>query len=457
MGIQNFPTQLQPIVQQGFLAREFQDGLTSRLGFRAIADRETFPNRIGESITKTRKGLKAPVTSPMSPSSNTNFDNGLSPTSWSVEQYILSINQYGDTIDLNMVAEGVGIASQFLANAKTNGLQAMQSLDRLARNALFGGTQGGVGGYLGGNTRVITTLGAASTTIHVDDIRGFQTIFTAQGQIAPTGSTAGMVVTVGADAYTLIGTTADSVNVSTAPGGISGTLTFSTNVSVSDGTTGQAIVASTAPLVLRPNGRMTTANLTAPLGTYGASNYVPGDTLGIQTVLSAVAALRSNNVPTINGSYNCYVDDAQLLGLFRDADFKYLYRGAYGSEAYQAGSVIELLGVRFVPTTEAPQQSSLGAGLIHRAIVCGQGALIEGDFANMGNMDIPDAEQSLLEVVDGVCMVTREPLDRLKQVIAQSWYWIGGFALPTDLTANTTIIPTATNSYLKRAVIVESL
>ena len=457
MAIQNFPTQLQPIIQQGFLAREFQDGLTARLGFRAIADRELFPNRIGETITKTRKGLKAPVTSPMVPSSNTNFDNGLSPTSWTIEQYTLSIYQYGDTIDLNMVAEGVGIASQFLANAKTNGLQAMQSLDRLARNALFGGAPGGVGGYLGGNTRVITTLASAATTIHVDDIRGFQSVMTTQGLVANIASSAGMVVTVGADAYTLIGATADSTNVSTAPSGVSGTLTFTTNVTVSDGTTGQPVIAATAPLVLRPNGRQTTMALTAPLGTYGASNYVPGDTLGIQTVLSAVAALRSNNVPTINGSYNCYLDDAQLLGLFRDADFKYLYRGAYGSEAYQAGSVIELLGVRFVPTTEAPQQLSLGAGLIHRAIVCGQGALIEGDFENIGHMDVPDAERSLLELVDGVCMVTREPLDRLKQVIAQSWYWIGGFALPTDLTASTAIIPTATNSYLKRAVVIESL
>ena len=457
MAIQNFPTQLQPIIQQGFLAREFQDGLTARLGFRAIADRELFPNRIGETITKTRKGLKAPVTSPMVPSSNTNFDNGLSPTSWTIEQYTLSIYQYGDTIDLNMVAEGVGIASQFLANAKTNGLQAMQSLDRLARNALFGGAPGGVGGYLGGNTRVITTLASAATTIHVDDIRGFQSVMTTQGLVANIASSAGMVVTVGADAYTLIGATADSTNVSTAPSGVSGTLTFTTNVTVSDGTTGQPVIAATAPLVLRPNGRQTTMALTAPLGTYGASNYVPGDTLGIQTVLSAVAALRSNNVPTIGGSYNCYLDDAQLLGLFRDADFKYLYRGAYGSEAYQAGSVIELLGVRFVPTTEAPQQLSLGAGLIHRAIVCGQGALIEGDFENIGHMDVPDAERSLLELVDGVCMVTREPLDRLKQVIAQSWYWIGGFALPTDLTASTAIIPTATNSYLKRAVVIESL
>ena len=457
MAIQNFPQALQPIIQQGFLAREFQDGLQSRLSFRAIADREVFPNRIGETITKTRKGLKTPVTTPLAPSVNTNFDNGLTPSTWSVEQYTLTINQYGDTIDLNMVSEGVGIASQFLANARTNGVQAMQSLDRIARNALFGGALGGVGGYLGGNTRVIATLGAPATTVRVDDIRGFQNVLNSLGQVVSVGTTTGMTVTVGANAYTLVNSSADATSISTAPNGLSGTLTFSTNVAVSDGTSGQAVIAATAPLVLRPNGRLSTAALTAPSGTYGAASYVPGDTLGIQTVLGAVAALRMNNVPTINGSYNCYLDDQQMLGLFRDGDFKYLYRGAYGSETYNAGSVVELLGVRFVPTTEAPQQSSLGAGAIHRAIVCGKGALIEGDYADMGARDIPDADKSLLERVDNVVMVTREPLDRLKQIIAQSWYWIGGYALPTDSTASTLIIPTSTNSYLKRGVVIESL
>ena len=457
MAIQNFPQSLQPIIQQGFLAREFQDGLQSRLSFRAIADREIFPNRIGETITKTRKGLKTPVTTPLAPSVNTNFDNGLTPSTWSVEQYTLTINQYGDTIDLNMVSEGVGIASQFLANARTNGVQAMQSLDRIARNALFGGAIGGVGGYLGGNTRVVVTISSPSTTVRVDDIWGFQNVLNSYGQVVSVGSTNGMTVTVGANAYTLVSSAPDTVNISTAPSGLSGTLTFSTNVLVSDATSAQPVIAATAPLVLRPNGRLTTAALLAPTGTYGAATYTPGDTLGIQTVLGAVAALRMNNVPTVHGSYNCYLDDQQMLGLFRDGDFKYLYRGAYGSETYQAGSIVELLGVRFVPTTEAPQQASLGAGAVHRAIVCGQGALIEGDYADMGKMDIPDAEQSLMERMDDVVMVTREPLDRLKQIIAQSWYWIGGFALPTDATASTSIIPTSTNSYLKRGVVIESL
>jgi hypothetical protein len=352
----------------------------------------------------------------------------------------------------------VGIASQFIANAKTNGVQAVQSLDRLARNALYFGNNVGVGGYLGGNTRVRTTLGAAGTTVSVDDIRGFQNLLNSTGQVVPVGSSNPMTVTVGGDAYQLVSVTADATNVSTAPIGVSGSLVFNSNVTIADGTAGNPVTASTAPLVLRPNGRATTAALVAPQGTYGATSYVPGDTLTVNTVLSAVAQLRLNNAPDINGRYNCYLDDSQLLGLFRDQDFKLLYRGDYGSDAYVQGTIVELLGVRFVPTTEAPQQASLGAGAIHRAVVVGQGALIEGDFEDMENStDGGDLAISIKQTLDDVVMVTRPAMDRLAQIIAQSWYWIGGFALPTDMTANTNIIPTASKAYLKRGVVVESL
>jgi hypothetical protein len=262
---------------------------------------------------------------------------------------------------------------------------------------------------------------------------------------------------VGADVYTLIGTTADGTNVSTAPGGVSGSLIFSANVTIADATAGMAVTAATAPLVLRPNARLTTAALVAPQNTYGATNYVPGDTLTMNTLLSGVAQLRQNNVPTVGGRYNFYTDDAQLLGLFRDQDFKLLYRGDYGSDAYVTGQIIELLGIRFIPTTEAPQQASLGAGPVHRGILLGEGALVEGTFEGIGAQDIPLDSESIMDMVDGIAMVTRPPLDRLQQIIAQSWYWIGGYSLPTDATANTNIIPTASNAYLKRGCVIESL
>ena len=436
MGISAFPSGLQAIIQQGFLEREFQEGLRSRLGFRAIADREAFPAAIGETITKTRKGLKAPVTTPLNPAGNTNLDNGLSPSGWTVEQYSLGVNMYGDTIDLNMVTSRVGISGQFLKNANTNGIQAMQSLDRLARDTLFGG-------YLGGNTRVTVTLGSPDVSVAVDDIRGFRNVLV-NGVLVPVSGAHVLTAVIGSSTYSVSGAAADVINVSTAPGGVSGVLTLTSNVSVSDATAGHAVVAATAPSVKRPLGRATTADIVA------------SDTLTMGDVLAAVADLRSNNVPPVSesGLYHCQIDDRQLLGLFKDDDFKMLYRGAYASETYKNGQIIDLMGVRFIPTNEAPQQSLNGV-VVHRAIVCGQGAIIEGDLTEVGYSDIglPDA---LKVMVDDVCMVTREPIDRLQQIVAQSWYWIGGFALPTDATANTLIIPTATNSYYKRAVVIES-
>ena len=98
------------------------------------------------------------MTTPLAPSTNTNLDNGLTPQSFSVEQYTISLNFYAATADLNMVTSRVGIASQFLLNAAINGEQAARSLDELARNALFPA-------YFGGNTRVRVTLGSAGTAV----------------------------------------------------------------------------------------------------------------------------------------------------------------------------------------------------------------------------------------------------------------------------------------------------
>jgi hypothetical protein len=439
MGIDAFPAALQPILQQNYLERAFEEALQSELGYRDVADRELFAARIGETLTKTRRGLKAPVTTPLNPAINTNLDNGLNPTTWTVEQYTITLGLYSDSIDLNMVTDRVGIAGQFIENAKVNGIQAAQSLDRLARNALFTG-------YFGGNTRIRATLGAAGPTISADDIRGFLAA-PVNGVMTPVSASNTLAVTVGSDVYTLQAAAPDTVNVSTAPNGISGTLTFSANVTVSDGTAGNTVQAANASAIVRPNGRANSALLQ---GT---------DLLTMSNILDAVATLRSNNVPTCNGAYNCYVDPISGRQLFADPDFKLLFQGAKDTnEVFKKAMVNDFLGVRFVPTTEAFLQPhpTLPGLKIRRPIVCGQGALVEGDFDGMAADDVRPAD-CMIQLIDGIAMVTREPLDRLQQIIAQSWYWIGGFTVPTDVTTNSTIIPTATNSAYKRAVMIEHI
>lgn len=143
------------------------------------------------------------------------------------------------------------------------------------------------------------------------------------------------------------------------------------------------------------------------------------------------------------------------MALFQDPDFKQLFCGNADRDAYRTGQVIRLMGVTFVATTEAPQQVlALTGRRIRRAIVCGQGALIEGDFQGLGQSE-PDTMSH--QFIDGVCLVMRKPLDRLQEIIAQSWRWRGGFSVPTDITANPTVLPTASPSYWKRAVVIECL
>ena len=439
MGIQNFPASLQPIIQQGFLEREFSQALRSRLGYRACADRIEVAVGIGETLTKTRAGLKPAVTTPLAPATNTNLDNGLTPTNWGVEQFTVSINLYAATTDLNVVTQRVGIASQFLQNAYVNGEQAARSLDELGRNVLFAA-------YLGGNTRVRTSLTTAGPAVTVDDVRGFQTAFVNGVQQSVSNSNP-MTVTIGAGVYNVVSVAIDTNNLSTAPNGISGVLTLSGNVSVADGATGSTIVASNASTIVRPSQRGNSAQITA------------SDTLTMANLLDAVAKLRLNAVPEIDGAYNCHLDPISARQLFADPDFKQLFQGATSAnQVFKKGMTNDFLGLRFVPTTEAFVQAhpTISGLMIRRPVICGRGALIEGDFAGIAASDVAPAD-SIITMVDGIAMVTREAIDRLQQIIAQSWYWIGGFCAPSDTTTNPTTVPTATNAAFKRAVIVEHI
>ncbi|MGH6972884.1 MAG: hypothetical protein ACREEQ_14860, partial [Caulobacteraceae bacterium] len=154
MSINSLPASLQSVIQQGYLERRFRDALQARLGFRDIADREPFGAGIGETITKTRVGLLPAVTTPIATPSLSDITSGLTPQNYSVEQYVLSVAQYAADTQLNVTTSRVAIDSLFLRNAFNLGEQARRSVDALAQAALFNA-------YMGGNTRVRTTLGSA--------------------------------------------------------------------------------------------------------------------------------------------------------------------------------------------------------------------------------------------------------------------------------------------------------
>lgn len=471
MALNDLPASIQSVIQQGYLERQFHQALVAKLGFRAIADLEPFTAGIGETITKTRVGLLPTVTAPMAPAAVTDFTSGLTPQQYGVEQFILGVAQYSANMMLNVVTSKVAIDSLYLQNAYALGEQASRSVDTLAQRALFDA-------YMGGNTRVTTTLGAPGTAVHVDDVRGFFMTVNTMGQPVPVSGTYTLSVMVGGDLYTLSSVVADgaapatinpwlanlafsgaSTNSSTTPGGFSGTLNFTANVTVLDATAGNSATAATAPQVIRPQlstgtSQVGNTSLIAP------ATSVNGGKLTMQMILTAKATMSANGVPPVSasGSYNMYADPIHLTGLYQDPAFQFFFRGQDQSKEYRRGVISDMLGVSLIETNLNPVQNFAGIGSVRRAVLCGQGALIEADFTSTGYADaVGVSDSGMIVMADGIAHVTREPLDSLKQVVTQSWAYIGGFVAPTDVTTNPNTIPTANNSSLKRAIILESV
>ncbi|MGI4945057.1 MAG: hypothetical protein ACRYHQ_31600 [Janthinobacterium lividum] len=449
MAISNFPVSLQPAIQQGYLEAGFQQGLRSKLAFRQVADQETVATGHGDTFTTTRIGLLPDATTPINvsavnPLSGTaaKLDSGLTPVIQSLEQYTLVMNEYGSTMDLNIITSKVGIANRFVQNAISQGEQAARTMDRLARNALYGGDTSNRGGYLSGNTYVRTA--STGTQVAVDDIRGFQ-FLAVNGVQTAIGAGNPLPVLINGNAYIVTAAVADVANASISYGAMSGVLTLTAAVATGDAAVGMPVLSTIAPKIVRPNGRASTAALTAT------------DQVTMSVLLDAVARLRSNAVPTVNGLYNFYSDPSTMRQLFADPDFKQLFQGAAFEAAFSTGTVDQpFLGVRFMQTTESPVYAhpTIPGLYIHNPVIVGQGALIEGNFP-LQPLDIGVDQIGATSYVDGVRYVVRPPLDRLGQIVTQSWQWDGGFCTPTDITVTPSVIPTATSAALKRAVVVQ--
>ena len=455
MAVENFSTMIENTVQQNYIYREVEEGLDSIQGYRQIAIQEEFPNGIGDTVTRTRKSRLAisQTPTPISPQSSLSLDDGLSPMTYSIEQYTMTLYDYAAaTGDLDVVQNLVGSFDQLLAISRNSGVYFAQLRERLARNALFNA-------YLGGNTRVRVDLGTSSTTTcHVDDIRGFQTLLV-NGVQTPVSATNSLnVVESGSVSQTLVvtGVAADGSNASVSPGGVSGVLTFSTATAPVHG---DSLVAVNAATILRPNAKSTTAALGA------------GDIFTTQLILDALVQMEDNGVPPLpDGTYPLFCPPKTRRELMADQDFKTWYAGREQSSVWKKGYILKDLGVTFVPLTEVQIQSQSShtgnsqtdavAQNVYRPIMVGAEALIEGIFAGMQSYvrNVAGDAKSAVDVVlvDNIAQILRRPIDRMGRWWSFAGDWIGGYAVPTDATASPSIaLPTASNAQFKRAVVFE--
>lgn len=409
------PAAIQAIMQNGMLDRTFQDALVPEFLFPAAADSEPWQGALGDTKTFTRKGLLTPTTTPLAGSDISGA------STYSIEQWSVTMDQYGLSTDTNMLQSAMTLASKFLADVATLGVSAGQSLNRIARNKLYAA-------YMGGRTWCTATA-TSDTTIAVAEVAGFTKVLV-NGVPTPVSATNPLSITISGVANTVTATSVSSG---------AGNLTLGT---ARADTQGDYLVASNAPTTVRPTGNtaydLTTSNV-ATLAMFRA----------------AVVRLRKMNVPTVGGYYTAQIPPDTESELFADADFKQALQGRVDSPIWQGLSIGRFSGIDWVRNNECPTVTSNSGATVFRPIVMGAGAIVAAPFEGIGSLlagtgveDVPSVRMVPAAPTTEVALIVRPPQDRLQQVISTSWAWTGDFGIPSDS-------GTGDAALFKRACVVE--
>jgi hypothetical protein len=407
------PAAIRAIMQDGLLDRMFQDALAPEFLYPRAARSEAWQGGLGDTATFTRTGLLEPKSTPITGSDP-------SPSTYAVEQWSVTMDQYGDAIDTNMLQSSMTLASKFLRDIQILATGAGQSLNHIARNKLYTA-------YSGGRTWV-TAAATTDTSMVVDSVAGF-THVVVNGVPTEVSASNPLAVTIDGVANTVTG-----VN--------SGTKTLTLGTTRVD-VIGESVVSANAPTSLRPGAADTAFDLT-------------GSSLATLSLFrAATTRLRRMNVPTIDGAYVAHIDAETLNQLFDDEEFQRLYQGrGEASSVWADLAVGRIAGIDFVRNEESPTRT-IGSVDVHQPIVLGADAVVAAPFAEMGRLlaetDVADVPSiSMIDAAPNVqvARIVRPPQDRLQQVISSAWSWVGDFGVPTDIT-------TGDASLFKRGVVIE--
>lgn len=398
-GVRNsLPAQIQAMLQNGILDRVFRDAMVPAFLFPQIADSEPWMGGLGDTKTFTRKGLLAPATTPVTGSDP-------SASTYGIEQWSVTMDQYANSMDTNMLGSMMALANKFLADTETLGINAGQTINQVARNKLFAA-------YAGGRTWC-TTAGTSDTSLVVQSVNGFSTVLV-NGVPTPVSGANPLNVTIAGTANTVVG-----VNAGT------NTLTLGTaRVDVA----GDYVVAANAPVSIRATGN-------------SAYDLSGSNVVTFANFRAAVARLRKMNVPTIGGYYVAHIDPDTESELFSDADFKQALQGRVDSPIYRDLSIGRFGGIDWVRNNEVPtiMGGSAGTLTVHRPIVLGGSALMAAPFEGTSSLlsgtgveDVPEIRTVNVAAGVDMTLLVRPPQDRLQQVISSTWSWIGDYGIPTD-------------------------
>lgn len=444
------------LIQDRTLERVFHDALFPRLLYRSEAMPEKWMANIGERQVYTRTGLINVDTNPLTPGSDP------TPSSYAIEQWEAEARQFGKSLDTHMPTSYVSLAPTFLRDTVQLGLNAGQTLNRLVRDRLYVA-------YLGGETVNTSAALIGATSIVVASLNGFNEVLV-NGRLQPVSPANPLAITfsAGPAANTVVGTLPLNPNNPFGPG----ILTLGAGLS--------------APLALRTGVRaITRSRITRVGGGATVDGIVGGNILTLQDVINTVARMRSNNIPpTADGFYHVHLTPVGEAQLFADNAFQRLFQSLPENAVYRDLGIGQLVGCRFYRNTENPDlnntslqvDTSGGAGAarvsgeigaevvnqaglaVQREIVVGGGAIYEkyideGAFLTEAGVTGKIGEFSVMNggvavMTERIRYILRAPLDRLQQIVSQSWSWSGDFPVPSDGL-------TGSSARFKRAAVIE--
>lgn len=474
--------EIRDIVQENTLERAFHDALYPHLLYRAEAAPVEFPGNIGDTQLFSAPSLVRPKPRPITPGTDP------TPSTYTYEQWAVTLQQYADSIDTHMPTSYTAIANLFLRDAHQMGLAGGQTLNRVVRNkainaAISGNTNAQDPSYAGGTQ----ALSGTPDTLHVASLNGFTTArrpdlaagSKVRFEAVSASNTLSILIehTAGVLAAEVTAFTPDTAGDELGPGVISFTHAGGA-LTVNDRS---YVISADRARITRVGGGNSIEDLTA--GT---------DLLDLDAVRSANARMRTQNVPRrMDGNYHCHLDPVGISQLFADPEFQRLLTSLPDHNFYQEFAIGKLLGTVFFENTEAPLPETVdaasgfvdgtstpagqtrfslddpfageltnGAGTVpvHRALFLGGDAILEyySDLGQLiteagvtGKTATPMITNNGIQVMsDRIQLIIRAPLNRLQDQVSTSYKFIGDWALRTD-------ISTGDAARYKRQLVVE--
>ena len=446
---------IDPIVQDNLLVTKFEHALFPELIYRNDARRSQWRANKGDDQIFTRESNLEPIEDPLK--------SGDEPGTQEVkyEQWSVKADQYADSVEVDMAVSRTAIQSTFVSKMENLGKQAGQSLNRKVRSKIFCA-------YTGGDT-VAKTPGAATVSLHVESINGFEMVRHPQtGKLVNASPAFPKAINIGGfGPAEVISAVPDFPSIPLGPGVL--TLAAPANWAAD-----AKITADDRPPIIR-----------AGLGLTGTvDNLTTTSGLSLAEIRTATALLRRNSVPRhSDGYYHVHCDPMAVSQIYADNEWQRLNEATPENAKYKEFIVGTLLKCRFFDNNESPNvhntaafatgrgaattsvrmgmpmRNKAGVSII-RTLVTGANSIFEewineaeygseaGYTGKVGKFDV--TRNGIVVNTVGVRMVIRAPLDKLQQKVAISWSFSGDWGMPTDFGGG------QTQAGFKRCMVIES-